>query len=609
MRDCGDLSPLPFGHPGTSSGATETFFVVVAAAAKRKHEMKKTFAIVTTLLFAASFAPLFVWGAPAVKDGPCLTRSCGVASAVGVPNNDTYTNDAATKSLVRIHIPFELDKDEGEEHVKADYGYTTKAGSIAAFVYYVEKSLCSRMIFNRTAPEEAGWPVHDGGRKSPYILMAPFDFNCHSVLQVRNAQMEGAAALVLADPNCRCTDTNCTKAFGPDCYKDDITLTTDGSSSDVSIPSVMLYKPKAQAILNQVKKGQPVLMEITWGLAHHEHKKKVVGPVHAALWTTAHDPIAELDTLEEFAALSKHFAADAVVAPRYSLIDGARFHCDKQVQEGGPCDHLCTNKGKYCALHAQNGIQGHDVVRETLRRLCIWKHYGDWRDPAVEATEEQAKKMGASTTAAYWDYVLYHRENCYSVENFVKEECIKQAYQAAKVIDESKINTCMSNSGDLDTSDSNTILDAALHAQKHDGVVSIPSIVVDRKTLDSHSSYDLFYAICDPFFEFAQLQGVPDLCNHCWDCSNVIGCVTSGGKCEHEDYSKEHNKKKEATGGSKKKKNHPFLRFIGWILFLSVVGFGGYHLYQTRFRNADGRGYGGGGGGGGFYTQLVGGSE
>ena len=71
---------------------------------------------------------------------------------------------------------------------------------------------------------------------------------------------------------------------------------------------------------------------------------------------TAHHPIAELDTIQEFAALSQHFANDAVVAPRYALVDGARFGCDKQVEDGGPCDHLCTNKGKYCSLHASNNI-------------------------------------------------------------------------------------------------------------------------------------------------------------------------------------------------------------------------------------------------------------
>ena len=575
----------------------------------------------------AAFASL-VFGVVAAADKtPCLTRACAdlqqeqetygrrqqeevvideASPGVGVPNNDTYSG-GATESRLRVHIPYALHNKTGEEHVKADYGYaSSKSGSIAAFVYYVEKSLCNRMIFNQSTPEEKGWPEHEGGRKSPYILMAPLDFNCHSVIQVRNAQMDGAAALVFADKGCRCTDQNCTASFGPDCYNEDITLTTDGSSLDVSIPSMMLFKPKATAILEQVKKGQTVLMELTWGIPHvqEDGSKKKIGPVHAELWMMAHDPIADLDTITEFAALSKHFAKDAVVAPRYALVDGARFHCDKQVEDGGPCDHLCTNKGKYCALHTASDISGHLVVRETLRRLCIWRHYGDYRDKATVTTEEEFKKTG-STTAAYWNYLLFHRENCDTKEEFAKDECIKKAYQAAKV-DEGKINSCMTETGDLDTADSNAILDAVLAAQKHDGVVSVPSIVVDRKTMGSHSSYGLFWAICDPFFASNEDGVVPDLCDKCWDCTNVLGCVTQGGKCMHDDYSKEHQRKKESTGGAKKKKNHPFLRFLGWMIFLGVVAFGGYHVYQTRF--SDDGGYGGGGGGA-FYTQLVGGSD
>lgn len=119
---------------------------------------------------------------------------------------------------------------------------------------------------------------------------------------------------------------------------------------------MLVYKPKAQAILKQVKQGHYVLMEITWGISHmQDATKKKVGPLRAELWMTAHDPIAELDTIQEFAALFQCFADDAVVAPRYALIDGARLQCDKQVQDGGPYAHLCTNKGKYCALHTSNG--------------------------------------------------------------------------------------------------------------------------------------------------------------------------------------------------------------------------------------------------------------
>lgn len=201
---------------------------------------------------------------------------------------------------------------------------------------------------------------------------------------------------------------------------------------------------------------------------------------------------------------------------------------------------------------------------------------------------------------------MYHREHCYPADEFANDECIKNAYHTAKVDEKNQL--LYVRVGYVDMADTNTILESVLRGQARDGVVSVPCNVVDRQTLDSHSSYGLSDAICDPFFESAVYGIVPDLCEKCWDCSNVNGCITQGGKSTHEDYSKEHNKKKESKGDSKNKKGHlRFLRFLGWMIFLGVLACGGHYLYTTRFAN-DER-YGGGSGTRAFCTQLVGGTN
>lgn len=460
---------------------------------------------------------------------------------------------AQSKSFVEVHIPFDLHNRDGEEHVTAGYGFHQPYGSIASYVYLTDADLCSGWD---TKNGTDGFPKHTGGMKAPYMLMVQRSSLCTTVTQARHAQIDGAAALIVTHDDCRCSDKNCTDTYGPDCVNEDVELmVNDGSGSDVFIPSFLLYRVRAHAITDQLRKDQPVLMQLTWGLKDKEVDEKPPA-VHFNLWTTAHDPLLDLDTYKNFKSIATALAPHgAQFEPRYSMISGERFKCNQQVDTNGPCDHLCTNHGRYCALHGYE-LSGHAIVTETLRRLCIWQEYG------------------TKDAIQYWDYILYHVEFCSDHKTYADAACLNKAIIAAKV-DSAVLDQCMTDSGGLDEDSINHLLEYQLKQQERSGILALPALVVENRTLDEPTSWHLWKGLCHRFWS-RNLTTTPDICIQCGACPNIIGCLENG-HCV--DFSK------PEPPPSTKKKHHGWTTF--WIV--SVVGaMGGAFYYYKKHMDGEG---------------------
>lgn len=461
----------------------------------------------------------------------------------------------ATGSRVSIHIPFGLHHKEGEEHTKAQFGFQHHSGNINANVFYIETAkdpLCSEIDWS--ANNTKGYPTHIG---SPFIIMAKSG-GCSATTKVRRAQLEGAVAFVLAHDSCRCSDKPCTDKYGADGCTDEAEelMLNDGSAGDISIPSFLLYKVVANAVIDEVKKQQPVLMELTWGL---KQPNVDTPPVHYSLWTTAHDPVLDIETYHNFKTISKALEPHAIFEPRFSIINGALFNCKDSVD--GPCDHLCTNHGRYCAVHAWE-LSGHAVVNETLRRLCIWQHHG------------------GKDSHKYWDYVLYHRRHCGTHQLFADEHCLKSAFDAVK-IDKGQIDQCYSDTGGLDNDADNHLLQEQLILQERSGVTTLPALTLTGSSgmvhmLQDASSWSLFEGLCRHFWQ-RNLTTTPEVCYTCFACPNTIGCVEHG-KCIG-------FTKPKASSKSKKRGHNTF-----WLLFVSIAVGGAYYCYK-RYED---EGFGGG---------------
>jgi hypothetical protein len=180
------------------------------------------------------------------------------------------------------------------------------------------------------------------------------------------------------------------------------------------------------------------------------------------------------------------------------------------------CFSLCTNNGRYCSTDPDDdldrGISGADVVKESLRRICIWQEYG----------EDGVGKE-------WWDYIdefLYRCENPDQPEHFTSEDCIADAMVHAG-IDENAIELCMSESGDLESDNPNTILEDVLSNEMSQNVALIPSFYVNSAPVRGAPSFStMFRALCAGYARGSE----PDVCKLCATCLDEQQCVEDG-KC------------------------------------------------------------------------------
>lgn len=281
-------------------------------------------------------------------------------------------------------------------------------------------------------------------------------------------------------------------------------MADDGSGQDISIPSFLMFKRDADKIKDELTQNRPVQIEMSWKLPSPDNR------VEYDLWTVPKD-IASKDFLLSFKKLAVALGDRAYFTPHMYIYDGVRSHCQGNDGENF-CYNLCTNNGRYCATDPDNdlekGISGQDVVRESLRRLCIWNHYG--KDDGIGAV--------------WWDYIAEFTSRCDSPDFFANADCVKDAYKHAKV-DGDAVERCMLDSGGLDADTMNSKLDAEIQSQTQRGVVVIPTAFVNTAAIrGALSPSNVFSAICAGFEEGTK----PDICAKCGKCSDAVTCVEKG---------------------------------------------------------------------------------
>jgi hypothetical protein len=319
------------------------------------------------------------------------------------------------------------------------------------------------------------------------------------------------------------------------------------------------------------------------------------------LWTAAaHDPQLTSVNVQELQQVVKAFHGNLVLAPKFRLLDGTQFNCPQFTDEStSPCDHLCTNAGRYCAVHQPN-LSGHAVVREALRRLCIWKHYDQ---------------------TAYWDYWSHHASVCSTPHLYADEDCVNQGLHQAN-IEPNTINDCMKESGDVDSDVSNALLQGMVEEQHFSGVVKLPAITHANslKELDhGASAHSLFESVCMHYYWRSKdtnlhWEEIPTVCETCFDCPNLIGCLDQGKCVAFDHHSANHDGDNSPPKGGGNSSHHRVQRrrrrrwhFLLFLLVVALAAYG-YKYYQQQQSNM----YRGGGVGGGLlgsYLQLSGGDD
>jgi len=450
-----------------------------------------------------------------------------------------------------IHIPHKLFKEEGYDHREALFGIPPYGGSIAQNVYYADDQLCDSNV-----DATKGYPRRDKDAsgnmeewKAPYILMVDRG-GCTFVKKVRNAQRSGAAGVIIADMTCLCSDKECMDTTDTTtCETSEPIMADDGSGSDISIPSFLMFKHDADKVKDQLIEDQPVQLEMSWSLPNPDDR------VEYDLWSTPSDTVSK-PFVQNFKAVAKALGDRAYFTPHQYIYDGIKTHCQGNDGENF-CYNLCTNNGRYCATDPDDdldkGISGADVVKESLRRLCIWKHYGE--------------EDGVGET--WWSYVEQFTERCDSPEFFMNEDCVKDCYKHAKVNGD-KINECIKYSGGLEKDAPNTLLDLEIQVQNKQGVVVLPTAFVNTAAMRGQlSAKSVFSAICAGYSDGT----TPAICDKCSGCSDTVACVSAGGKC---------NSGIAASGSSGGEVSAHTFGLTIFLMAFAFAGVGYWHYNKTR---------------------------
>mmetsp|Transcript_21507 Transcript_21507/g.46625 ORF Transcript_21507/g.46625 Transcript_21507/m.46625 type:complete len:550 (+) Transcript_21507:166-1815(+) len=433
------------------------------------------------------------------------------------------TVDAVQTSKLQVIMPKDLRKPgDGYDHRDALFGIPPYGGSIQQQVIYTGDTFCGSELNKKKA-----YPHHKGEWKTPFILMVDRG-DCTFVQKVRNAQKNGASAVLIADDMCLCDRQTCKpdEEAGEYCEVDEPIMADDGSGSDISIPSFLVFKEDADEIKQTLMDNTQVRVQMSFKVPAPDSR------VEYDLWT--HPSDANSRPIEKswgVAALA--LAEHASFTPHHYVYDGIRAGC--QDEEGNnQCYNLCTNNGLYCSTDPDDdldmGASGADVVIESLRRICIWNLYG--KDDGVGEK--------------WWDYVTNFIDQCDSFEEyqdnpalskFNDPECVSSALLAANV-DEQKVNDCMTNAGGAGefVNSTNVLLDKEISDQEALGVVLIPSLLVNSAVVRGSLSFStVLKAVCSGFAAGSE----PDICKECANCQDEEKCVTTNGYCpaKHTDES------------------------------------------------------------------------
>lgn len=383
--------------------------------------------------------------------------------------------------------------------------------------------------------------------------------------QARVAQNGGAAALIVMDHTCLCSDKDCEPT--KPCQDERPEIPDDGTGADINIPTVLVRKEAGDQFKETLEKdGVGILMELRFDYMSDP------GKIDYHIWTTPTDSLSRYlirsTSLETLAgAFAEH---NVIFIPHQFLYPGHIYLSCGQEHNGTAgvssssgqekaCDELCTNDGRYCAISDLNhNISGAEIVTESLRRICIRETH-------------QADKG-----VIWWKYARSHQTQCYNHEPtlFSDPKCIERVMKEAGINIHS-VNDCMEKSGGTTGTAANTKLDEEILAQMRHGVVQHPWASINRRLTDKAPlPMDTLQLLCD------ELEYKPTPCHHCaWCYDDPIGCVQLGS-CEAA------RKRKNDKPTKNKPKGGGFWRFLKVVFWTTLVGGAGYAAWLYSHSNA-----------------------
>ncbi|CAL5195220.1 unnamed protein product [Lathyrus oleraceus] len=311
--------------------------------------------------------------------------------------------------------------------------------------------------------------------------------DCYFTLKAWNAQMGGAAAILVADDRVEPLITMDTPEEGTGANADDYI-------EKITIPSALISKSLGDNIKKALSSGGMVNVNLDWreALPHPDER------VEYELWTSSNDECgpkceSEINFLRSFKGAAQLLEQKGYTrfTPHYIT-----WYCPEAFILSQQCKAQCINNGRYCAPDPEQdfsrGYDGKDVVVQNLRQACFFKVANDSGKPWQ-----------------WWDYVTDFAIRCPMRAHRYTEECSDQVVQSLGV-DLKKIKECM---GDRNANIENPILKAEQDAQIGHGtrgdVTILPTLVINnRQYRGMLSKAAVLKAICASFQETTE----PSIC-------------------------------------------------------------------------------------------------
>lgn len=330
----------------------------------------------------------------------------------------------------------------------------------------------------------------------PVVVMIDQTSDCMAVQQVMNAQVLGASGVLLVEPQLIRRNFSSTIAM------------------NISIPSYYVSQSHIvdswkQALMN----NQTITVEMSWNVTKVDYFH-LPSPYRG----TGQD--LPIDLQQALKDLNVKFL------PRFFLRNWRDLGCssDEFANAGGTCSERCTNFGRYCANDPDNtttaGISGIDIIKEVLRRMCVWNLYG------ANSTDLIGSR--------WWSYVEAFQGLCTTEKqsgeqfaynlNFTAPECIYAAVSQAG-LDYTLIEQCVNETGSLNADGTVDLLEQNLRAVDAFGVSSDPSLFVDSLAYPSENSPEVLLDNCG---RYTEEQIKPPVCTECIKCVDDFKCLIDG---------------------------------------------------------------------------------
>jgi hypothetical protein len=339
---------------------------------------------------------------------------------------------------------------------------------------------------------------------------------CSFVEKIRNAQKDNATAVLIADNTCLCSIEGSCEA-NEECEQVEPTMDDDGSGVDILIPSLLLFKPDADRLRQELVSGTTIEMNLSFSVP-----KAANGRSEYTLWSTP-DDLMTRQFLATFFDAAIGFGNKAHFTPRMLVKDGQEKGCRQYDESHVPCKGFCTNYGRYCEPRSYYDTDLYDnkgtrMVVESLRRACIWDIYG--------------KTDGIGRE--WWSYVEMWMLKCSN--SHYSTTCAEGLYQVAG-IDKANLESCMVASGNFREDVINELLETSLIDASRYDVQWAPRLFVNGVLIEGSLTFGTAVeAIC------ASLDHTdrPEICAKWSDCADACAegetCILWGNDNECGEY-------------------------------------------------------------------------